>query len=198
MQARTRSSCPPRASPAAWPRWSPAVTARLPSSARPAASVTPSTTPPWARAMASRLRATAPTSCTRPAATRRMPTTTRRTGTTSCTTAWSAISAGMSPPRAMRASTTRRQTSGKHLHGIPEKNQRLLFAPAGAALPQPPAGAFCILHRLMVDILAVKSRMKNFSGQFCRNDKSSCKETEWFLKNFWLDITNFMAIIDFC
>ena len=35
-------------------------------------------------------------------------------------------------------------------------------------------------------------------GQFCRNDKSSCKETGWFLKNFWLDITNFMAIIDFC
>ena len=60
------------------------------------------------------------------------------------------------------------------------------------------SGAFCILHRLMADILAVKSRMKKFSGQFCRNDKSSCKETGWFLKNFWLDITNFMAIIDFC
>ena len=27
----------------------------------------------------------------------------------------------------------RPQTSGKHLHGIPEQNQRPLFAPAGAA-----------------------------------------------------------------
>ena len=41
--------CRPRASPAAWPRWWPAVTARLPSCVRPAACGTPSTTAPWRR-----------------------------------------------------------------------------------------------------------------------------------------------------
>ena len=114
-QAQMPSSCLPRASPAVWHRWWPAATARLPSSARPAVCATPSTTAPWVRATASPLRATMPTSCMWPAATHRMLTMTRKTGRTSCTTAWSAISAGMSPPRATRDCTTRPQTSGNIL-----------------------------------------------------------------------------------
>ena len=104
---------PSKSEPCGLPRWWPAVTARLPSCVRPAVCATPSTTAPWATAMALPLPVTAPTSCTRPAATHRMPTTTRKTGTTWCITAWSATSAGMSPPRATRACITRPQTSGK-------------------------------------------------------------------------------------
>ena len=114
-QDKMPSSCLPRASPAVWHRWWPAATARLPSSARPAVCATPSTTAPWVRATASPLRATMPTSCMWLAAMHRMLTMTRRTGRTSCITAWSAISAGMSPPRAMRACTMRPQTSGNVL-----------------------------------------------------------------------------------
>ena len=114
----------PRVSPAAWHRWWPAATAHLPSSARPAACATPSTTAPWVTATALPLPVTTPTSCMWPAATHRMPTTTRKTGRTSCVTAWSAISAGTFPPRATRVCTTRPQTSGKRLN--PK-------APAGAA-----------------------------------------------------------------
>ncbi len=104
---------PSRASPAAWHRWWPAATARLPSSARPAACGIPSMTARWARAMALPLPVTAPMSCTMPAAVHRIATTTKRTGTTSSSTTWNAISAGTSLPRATRACITRPQTSGK-------------------------------------------------------------------------------------
>ncbi len=137
---QTPSSCPPRASPAVWHRWSPAATVRLPSSARPAACATPSTTAPWVTATALPLPVTTPTSCMWPAATHRMPTTTRKTGRTSCVTAWSAISAGTFPPRATRVCTTRPQTSGKRLN--PK-------APAGAAAQYVRQPLFCFFFRFL-------------------------------------------------